>query len=519
MFSFLLRLFLIKVLSFFILVCLTAQTFYRTGSPTNIETDPIPGILLAGGGLEGEACDNAVKWFLERADGGDIIVIGVSGDDWYNNYYESLGVEINSVTTIGIPDREAADNPAVYDTIINGEALFIMGGNQWNYVNHWKNSLVHDAIDYLLDEKGITIYGTSAGLAILGEVVYSAENGTVWSTEALDNPYHHRVTLEKDFLNVPYLEELVTDSHLNRVQGDDHDRKGRFVTFMARMIADWNMNAKGVGVNDYTMVAVDENGLARVFGDPDYDDYAYFLNSNNSIPEVCEEDTPLHWDNDSEAIVVYSIKGNTDGNNYFDLQNWADASGGVWKHWYVLNGTLYSSPFGEMNVVFNVKHGVNEDPISQATVYLEGYGERYTNSAGVAVFEGVEPEEEVFFEVSKQGFYNDEGYLNVTNQNVEQNVFLYPKDDTNVSEVPLKSQAKFFPNPLSGNKLNFEINDIEQESTLAIYTLKGSLVYSRLLQPAESKQLNIDVSGWPSGVYLFSIKNDNIIITDKIVRY
>ena len=45
--------------------------------------------------------DNAMIWFLERSNGGDILVLRTSGSDGYNNYlFSELGVNVNSVETI-----------------------------------------------------------------------------------------------------------------------------------------------------------------------------------------------------------------------------------------------------------------------------------------------------------------------------------------------------------------------------------------------------------------------------------
>ena len=59
-------------------------------------------------------------------------------------------------------------------TIRNAEAIFIAGGDQSNYVRYWKDTPVEDAIN-LVAAKPAPIGGTSAGMAILGEFVYSAK--------------------------------------------------------------------------------------------------------------------------------------------------------------------------------------------------------------------------------------------------------------------------------------------------------------------------------------------------------
>ena len=58
--------------------------------------------------------------------------------------------------------------------------------------------------------------GTSAGLAVLGEFVFSALRGTVYSNEALADPYDFRITLARDFLPVPLLLGAITESCFGR---------------------------------------------------------------------------------------------------------------------------------------------------------------------------------------------------------------------------------------------------------------------------------------------------------------
>jgi hypothetical protein len=41
-----------------------------------------------------------------------------------------------------------------------------------------------------------------------------------------------------------------------------------------------------------------------------------------------------------EALKVYFAPGTEDGSVQSDLNNWKEATGGSWQHWYVTNGTL-----------------------------------------------------------------------------------------------------------------------------------------------------------------------------------
>ncbi|TVQ82414.1 MAG: T9SS C-terminal target domain-containing protein [Bacteroidetes bacterium] len=335
-------------LSFIFIVFFShAQTFYRVGSEENVETEPLFGILLAGGATDN---NQGMAWLAERANGGDVVVLRASGSDGYNNYiYSQLGVEVNSVTSIVITSSEQANSEEVCDAVENAELIFIAGGNQWNYYSHWKGTCLQVAINNHVNEKAAPIGGTSAGLAVLGEVVFTAENNSVWSEEALNNPYHFRVKLSNEFLDIPFMENVVTDSHYNAIYGDNNNRHGRHMVFMARMITDWGMEAKGIGVNEYTAVAVDENGTARVFGNPNYPDYAYFLKSN-AAPEVCEEDEPITWFNNQMAVSVYEVKGDFQGSNTFDMATWEDGTGGEWWAWYILEGELIQIPESQVYV-------------------------------------------------------------------------------------------------------------------------------------------------------------------------
>jgi cyanophycinase-like exopeptidase len=363
----------------------SAQTYtsYFTGSTTDVSTTTQGGTVLMGGATED---DNAMIWFLQRAGGGDVVVLRATGSDGYNTYlYTDLGVTVNSVETIVVASAAAANNPYVSNQIRNAEALWIAGGDQYDYVSIWKNSPMKDAINYLINEKNVTIGGTSAGMAIMGDAYFSAQNGSVTSAEALANPYNTYMTIGyHDFLNNPYLQNTITDTHY-----DNPDRKGRHTAFLAKMMTDLNINPRGIASEEYTAVCIDENGIARVFGNyPNNDDFAYFLQTNCTLPntpETCQNATPLTWDRNQQALKVCKIAGTPDGSSFFDLNDWTSNSGGAWKHWYVQNG-IFTTTTGTAptNVALNISGnttscsgGVYTYTIDNPTV-----GATYTWTAG-----------------------------------------------------------------------------------------------------------------------------------------
>lgn len=320
-----------------------SYTSYFTGDTTDINIQPTFGICLMGGATED---DNAMTWFLQRANGGDVVVIRASGGNGYNDYlFSDLGITVNSVETLVLPDSASARHPYVRRRLQEAEAIFIAGGDQYNYHRFWKNSAVDSALTHLVNVKGGPVGGTSAGMAILGGAYFSAQNGTVTSAQALNNPYDNKVALvTQPFVNIPILTEYITDTHF-----DNPDRRGRTTAFLGRLTTDLNMPFNAIACDEYTAVCIDSDGKAVVFGgDPQYpDDYAYFIHSNCEspfAPETCTSGTPLIWNLNQKALYVYRIAGNATGNRYRHLSQLNDFSGGEWLKWYVANGSLSSSP-------------------------------------------------------------------------------------------------------------------------------------------------------------------------------
>ena len=69
-------------------------TSYFIGNATDVATSPQGCVCLMGGAGED---DHAMAWFLERVDGGDVLVLRCSGSDGYNDYlYSELSVDVES---------------------------------------------------------------------------------------------------------------------------------------------------------------------------------------------------------------------------------------------------------------------------------------------------------------------------------------------------------------------------------------------------------------------------------------
>jgi cyanophycinase len=308
-------------------------TSYLTGSAADVSTTTTGGTVLMGGSTD---VDEAFRWMIQKSGGGDFVVIRASGADGYNSYiYSDLG-GVNSVETLILDSRTKAQDATVAQKIRNAEALFIAGGDQANYVNYWKDTPVEDALNFLINTKKVPIGGTSAGCAIMGQQYFGALSGSVTSSQALANPYNRYMTIgNNDFVNNPFLLATITDTHYN-----NPDRKGRHFSFLARMVKDWSLNAKGIGVEERTAVLIDQNGLAKVVGI----NKAYFLLRNNgSSPEQCVNRQALTWNNNQQAVKVYEIQASATvagANASLDLTNWTSVNGGIWKFMSSNNGNF-----------------------------------------------------------------------------------------------------------------------------------------------------------------------------------
>jgi len=303
--------------------------YFRLGNPQDVQTKPEPGIAMLGGGGD---LDEVFRWLCNKGKGGDFLILRARGDDDYNSYVNGL-CKANSVATLIIPDRAAAEDPAVAEIIRKAEVVFIAGGDQANYIRGWQGTPVESAINEGL-AAGKPIGGTSAGLAVEGEFVYGSlgdkpDDPALASAQVLANPYFERVTLVRDFLKVPHLENLITDSHFAK-----RDRLGRSLVFLARIMKDgWSQSPREVAIDQSSAVLVEADGKATVVGTGKG---AYFMRPAQA-PEICEKDVPLTFRN----VKVYRVK--TGG--HFDFTSWTGTEGTAYSL-AVVQGKIESTQAG-----------------------------------------------------------------------------------------------------------------------------------------------------------------------------
>ncbi len=128
----------------------------------------------------------------------------------------------------------------------------------------------------------------------------------VSSFQALADPFHRLVTLDRNFLNVDFLDGVIGEPHLS-----ERDRMGRTLAFLARIAANgWFRSPRAIAIDPGTALMVDEHGQAAITGPGS----VYFLRGPGAA-QVCRPATPLTYRN----VEVCRIGPG----GAFDLRSWS----------------------------------------------------------------------------------------------------------------------------------------------------------------------------------------------------
>jgi peptide/nickel transport system substrate-binding protein len=233
-----------------------------------------PGLLLSGGGSD---VDDTYRWMhrtltgSNTARGGNVIVLrAYTDEDEYSPYMQPLG-PFQSVQMLGIPHcatKEQVD--ALAPMIDRADAVYFAGGDQSNYVP-WKGGRLVQAIRRLWDRGGV-IGGTSAGLAVQGDVIYDSaaadrlhpndDSYEVDTKTAVANPLEPEISFTLGYFAWPALADVITDTHFVR-----RDRFGRTVTFLSLILQKHltpSGKIYGIAVDERSALVVDKSGIATL---------------------------------------------------------------------------------------------------------------------------------------------------------------------------------------------------------------------------------------------------------------
>lgn len=335
-------------------------------------------ICAVGGGSEhiGGWSDKPYGWIVEKADSGKIVILSYQQEtDFLPEYFVSLGA--SSAENLAIDDRLTADEQSTYDQITEAAALFIKGGDQSEYITLWKETKTHKAIIEVFDEGGV-IAGTSAGAMLLSEITFTAENGTVYSDEALLNPDTTYIQLSDEFLT--FVPGTVFDTHFIQ-----RGRIGRLVGFILNRKANYSQEIMGIGIDDKTALCIDSNGTAEVFGTG----AVTFLHSDNDTQiEVSEESYSV--DNLRNDRLTEGFKFDLDSRTVTQIPPSAvEVDTGNVLEYPITNLFLTGTNKVEYNVNHNLAELLSEvEPEKLVVIYNNGYEDSAAKIMNYLTLEG-----------------------------------------------------------------------------------------------------------------------------------
>ncbi len=219
-------------------------------------------LLVIGGGSESNSAETswnyaAYNWAVDVSGNKKVAILHYSTpSSWLESFFADHcgAVQANSY----IVNSSNANSAGFLETLSEYDVFFFRGGNQWEYYSDYKGTGFQELVIEKYNSGGV-ICGTSAGLAILSGVVFTAQNGTIYSDEAIININHPKNTLADDLFQ--FYPNLIFDSHFT-----DRGRMARLVGFMARYERDNQTTITGIGVDERTALAIDGDALATVYG-------------------------------------------------------------------------------------------------------------------------------------------------------------------------------------------------------------------------------------------------------------
>lgn len=230
------------------------------GDDDDTTADPHIRLMLHGGGAED---DELYRRFVDATGNGHVVTLGAVEDPgsypdllFWDGYFVGLGAM--SAQTLNTQSTADAQTQDVIDTLAAADGVYIRGGDQARYLEHWTGTPLHDGLREAWD-RGAVIGGSSAGCALLGERVYDASVGSVAAWEALLDPQDSYITFTDGFLEA--LPGVITDTHFT-----ERGRLGRLSVFVERWKADGETAPLGIGVDPMTALFVSSDGTAEVAG-------------------------------------------------------------------------------------------------------------------------------------------------------------------------------------------------------------------------------------------------------------
>lgn len=220
--------------------------------------EPVVVAILHGGGSEDDVIFGRM---VEAAGHGHMVTLGAKEADyeyleWFDEYFVSLGAA--SAETVNTLVRSDALDPEVEAALDRADGIFIRGGDQSLYVEHWQGTPVQEALKRAV-ERGVAVSGSSAGCAVLGERTYDAIQGSLDPWEALADAQDREYSFTDGFIGAA--PGILTDTHLT-----ERGRLPRLAALLGHWVQDGADGVWGVGVDPNTALVLWSDGTGEVLG-------------------------------------------------------------------------------------------------------------------------------------------------------------------------------------------------------------------------------------------------------------
>lgn len=340
-------------------------------------------VCAVGGGSENynDWSNEPYGWIVQKADSGKIIIIDVAdATAWLPNYFMSLGADTAYNKTIS--SISIANHQSTYDELIAAKAIFIRGGDQWDYIRLWKGTKTDSAINYVFQNGGV-IAGTSAGAAVLGDVDFSAKNGSAYPDDALLNPFYNRMQFEDNFLKL--IPNVLFDTHFI-----ERGRHGRLIAMLYNQHFNTGRNLIGVGIDDRTAICISSGGIGEVMGSgavtifykDDLTKYSVVTSGKYTIENLKSEILTKGWKYDfvnNETSFIPSSAKEVDTNRpwqYPQASHYLTGNNNISAQLQT-NLTAFLSEFNSSNILVISHPGFNSS-LSVITDYLNSNGYNFS---------------------------------------------------------------------------------------------------------------------------------------------
>ncbi|MDZ7342820.1 MAG: cyanophycinase [candidate division KSB1 bacterium] len=212
-------------------------------------------LLIVGGGSRPP---EALKEFVAVSKGGPILVItsasGVPAESGPSLVNQLIKAGAKDANWLHIESREMANADSVVQRIESATGIFFSGGVQERLMQRVGGTRSEAAIKKLYFERGGIIGGTSAGAAVMSEVMITGnELINKDTTDAFVAIQAKNIETKKGF---GFLDQVIIDQHFVA-----RKRHNRLISLVLE-----HPNLVGIGIDEDTAIMVHPNGKFKVYG-------------------------------------------------------------------------------------------------------------------------------------------------------------------------------------------------------------------------------------------------------------